>query len=875
MKTRCLLWTCLLAIGHISISNIAARDGSPDPNPTRAEPARPRTITVKGFSSYEPLFAREAKTLNPKGIVRTAWKSYLSNMCEPWGMTSGSPLGLPGLQPMLRCCHDNRALPWPRVKPHPVDAMDTNARSLGAHALLHAMLGGEKDKDPIEAGQIAYVLGQAPGGADSFIVTGELAKNILLLHKHSGTEWLRDWAGKVIPELRPPVDDPDPMGGWMHLQVGWNLCALSDWYELTGDRASLELAVACADRICNTRDAHGNDGAFRRDGSFGGESQQTTASWHMHGHTHCLPGLLSLGETLLKDGQKEKGLQTISQARRSFDWLYDPIRNPDAGSMTGWLGEWLIVATGWDRKSDCEGCTMGDVVQIAAELGAVSRLDPSLAGQVDYYDRAEQIFRGQVVESIFRPRPEYLAVLRDCLEKRVETGALGEVSWQDQSTRKNHATLRRGDVQRVVGEFSDEEVPAIRFDGRDHFELRDSAALRVPQFSVHAVVKVTEAGTPEETYFSNYDNPINWGKGINLAILPSRKVLFFTTDGTEKNYDRMTSTSAVPEGFHIITTTYGSGTKNIYVDGVNVGSQPSKGLDYGDGTVASVGSMREFHSWLDGDIAEILIYETVGVAQQTATENYLSGKYGIPVPSRSDSEGGLGAPILWLKADVGYVRERPEPTPQDRKQEVERLYQEALQTARRLEGRLLGLCGFPDWANRFPSHDQDPELPAIDMMGCCADAVIRASHAIWAETVTGDVEEARVNLAFNRASPLLDVVSCLPHRGEVNVIVKTARKVLVRVPRWAPKQDVKAYVQRKPEEVIWSGEYVVFDKVKNSQQLTVTYPLRIAEVKETPGSLDGTEYTEKWRGNTIVDISPPGKLIPMFQRPELDTERVP
>ena len=68
---------------------------------------------------------------------------------------------------------------------------------------------------------------------------------------------------------------------------------------------------------------------------------------------------------------------------------------------------------------------------------------------------------------------------------------------------------------------------------------------------------------------------------------------------------------------------------------------------------------------------------------------------------------------------------------------------------------------------------------------------------------------------------------------------------------------------------------MVFNKVETSQQLTVTYPLRIAEIKETPGSLDGTEYTEKWRGNTIVDISPPGKLIPMFQRPELDTDELP
>jgi hypothetical protein len=54
--------------------------------------------------------------------------------------------------------------------------------------------------------------------------------------------------------------------------------------------------------------------------------------------------------------------------------------------------------------------------------------------------------------------------------------------------------------------------------------------------------------------------------------------------------------------------------------------------------------------------------------------------------------------------------------------------------------------------------------------------------------------------------------------------------------------------------------------------LTVTYPLRIAEVREP---IQGVQYTEKWRGNTIVDISPPGKWIPMYQRPAMDSDHLP
>jgi hypothetical protein len=394
-----------------------------------------------------------------------------------------------------------------------------------------------------------------------------------------------------------------------------------------------------ANQLCNGEDANGDDGAFRADGSFGGKHQANSASWHMHGHTHCLPGLLHLGGQLLNNGQRDRGLQFIHQVKNTFDWLYDPARNPDAGSMTGWLGEWLMVATGWERQADCEGCTMGDMVQTVVGLGAAGRLDPSLAEYVRYYDRAEQIFTGQLVEQVFRPTPRYLAVVKKCLQKRVD-------------------------------------------------------------------------------------------------------------------------------------------------------------------------------------------------------------------------------------------KEMPTATPAAKAHEVEMRYQEAVKTAERMVGQQLGACGFPDWANKLVS-DLDPTLPGIHMQGCCADATIRAAHAVWTETVTANGEEASVNLAFNRTHPLVDVISCLPHRGELDVLVKAARRVLVRTPQWITKDRVQCFIDKQSAPVTWKGSYVLFEPVKEGQRLTVTYPLRLAEVKETVGSLDGREYTERWRGNTIVDISPPGKWIPMFRRPELESEQVP
>jgi len=412
----------------------------------------------------------------------------------------------------------------------------------------------------------------------------------------------------------------------------------------------------------------------------------------------------------------------------------------------------------------------------------------------------------------------------------------------------------------------------LEFGGHEWFSVSNSAALRLPEFGIYAVVKVTSGGQGQ-TIFCNYDNPINWGKGLTFQLNPDRRLYFFTTDGTQTNYDPMTSAKVMPEGYHIVGATYDRQQKKLWVDGVNTGSAPSKPLDYGNSSVAAVGALREFGFDFGSRVAELIVCDSASAKQRVAVESYLAGKYGIAASSSADA-GSMAGARLWVKADAGFARDTSRSNPEAKAAEVERRYQAALKTAERMVGQQLGACGFPDWVNQLPS-DLDPSLPGIHMQGCCADATIRAAHAIWKETVTGDEQETRVNLAFNRTSPLVDVVSCLPWRGELDLLVHHARKVLVRVPEWAPKHEVKMFVDRQSHSVEWEGSYVVFRDLREGQRLTVTYPLRIAEVKETVGSLAGTQFTERWRGNTIVDISPPGKWIPLFHRPELDTDQVP
>jgi len=244
-----------------------------------------------------------------------------------------------------------------------------------------------------------------------------------------------------------------------------------------------------------------------------------------------------------------------------------------------------------------------------------------------------------------------------------------DIFWEDQSAKHNNAFAAAGRPAIASSTFPKGDMPVVRFHGNDYFTLADSAQLRLPQFSVCAVINVKGSKEPTvpttmQTYYSSV-NPQNLGNGMILQVTPDRKVYFFTS-GAQDNpdgkgnlhnralYDPMMSTSAVSEGWHIITATYDGAGKNIYADGINIGSSTAKAINYENNTVASIGALREYEAWFKSEIAEIVVYDTVDVAQRAAVETYLSDKYGIVVPTHSYSQN-TGKPVLWLKADAGVT----------------------------------------------------------------------------------------------------------------------------------------------------------------------------------------------------------------------------
>ncbi len=181
----------------------------------------------------------------------------------------------------------------------------------------------------------------------------------------------------------------------------------------------------------------------------------------------------------------------------------------------------------------------------------------------------------------------------------------------------------------------------------------------------------------------------------------------------------------------------------------------------------------------------------------------------------------------------------------------------------RIRERALG--GF--WADSSVS-DRSP----YNMFGgCCCAMGARALFLVWDSIIEKRPQGVYVNLALNRDSQWLEVVSYRPYQGKVKLIIRDAPTVFIRIPEWAGER-IGLYVDNKPGVIQWTGNYLKLDELTKGQEVTVTYPLKKEQKMERIG---GREYELSWRGDTVISISPKGKVYPLYQRDHLDTDKAP
>ena len=167
-----------------------------------------------------------------------------------------------------------------------------------------------------------------------------------------------------------------------------------------------------------------------------------------------------------------------------------------------------------------------------------------------------------------------------------------------------------------------------------------------------------------------------------------------------------------------------------------------------------------------------------------------------------------------------------------------------------------GFAGWPS-VNDWQGHE------TRSIAHCCTGNGTRAIYYVWENILHHQNGRLKVNLLLNRASPWADVNSHIPYQGRVDVKVKQARELSIRIPEWAKAKDARCQVNGKERSLSWQARYAVVGRVRSGDEVTLTFPIaeRIDRVQ-----VEGHEYTLVRKGNDVISVDPPGKNHPLYER---------
>jgi hypothetical protein len=146
---------------------------------------------------------------------------------------------------------------------------------------------------------------------------------------------------------------------------------------------------------------------------------------------------------------------------------------------------------------------------------------------------------------------------------------------------------------------------------------------------------------------------------------------------------------------------------------------------------------------------------------------------------------------------------------------------------------------------------------------CCTGNGARTLYDAWQHILHFADGKLRINLLLNRASPWADVDSYIPYEGRVDVRVKRACELAVRLPEWVQPKQAACRVNGAERPVAWEGRYAQVGQVAAGQVVTLTFP--IAERMDRI-DIQKHRFTLLRKGNEVLRIDPPGQYHPLYQR---------
>lgn len=132
---------------------------------------------------------------------------------------------------------------------------------------------------------------------------------------------------------------------------------------------------------------------------------------------------------------------------------------------------------------------------------------------------------------------------------------------------------------------------------------------------------------------------------------------------------------------------------------------------------------------------------------------------------------------------------------------------------------------------------------------------------VWEHALEWVDDTLTVHLGISRPCPWAEVVSHEPLAGQLDVTLRQAATVRLRVPSWA-RGSARLYVDDAPVAAEQEGDYVAAAAAAGSR-----VSLRYALVEHEEGFAVNDETTlAYWRGGTVLDVLPDADPAPIYQR---------
>ncbi|MDP7023779.1 MAG: hypothetical protein QGH42_06000 [Kiritimatiellia bacterium] len=185
------------------------------------------------------------------------------------------------------------------------------------------------------------------------------------------------------------------------------------------------------------------------------------------------------------------------------------------------------------------------------------------------------------------------------------------------------------------------------------------------------------------------------------------------------------------------------------------------------------------------------------------------------------------------------------------------ILRDSREVRRRCVGALVG------WG--APNDVLDPQgRLAMCIQNCCGSHLPMGLLDVWENAVCRDGDEVRINLLIEHDGPDCVVNDLQPQEGRLDVHMKQRGALRVRIPDWVRDETLRIELDGRDIPVQFEARpsrYVCVEEVPEGAVVKIHYPLRWQTVTERLG---GTLYTTSWKGDTVTQIDPPGRFIPIF-----------